>query len=97
MADRTAWRITSANRWFSVFGKKRRRGARRPGPAVHDDLCTVTDADGRVRHRFSATAANRLWLTDITEHPTKEGKPHRCAIKDVLPDRRVRHRLTYAR
>ena len=89
MADRTAWRITSANRWFSVFGKKRRRGARRPGPAVRDDLCTVTDADGRVRHRFSATAANRLWLTDITEHPTKEGKLYCCAIKDVFSGRIV--------
>lgn len=89
MADRTAWRITSANSWFSVFGRKRGNNGKKPGPAVHDDLCTVTDADGRVRHRFSATAANRLWLTDITEHPTGEGKLYCCAIKDVFAGRIV--------
>ena len=50
---------------------------------------TVTDADGRVLHRFSATAANRLWLTDTTEHPTKEGKLYCCAIKDVFSGRIV--------
>lgn len=87
MADRTAWRIASANRWFSVFGTKRGKNSKKPGPAVHDDLCTVSDADGRTRHRFSATAANRLWLTDITEHPTKEGKLYCCAIKDVFAGR----------
>ena len=47
MADRTAWKITSANGWWSVFGKKKGKNGRKPGPAVHDDLCTVTDEDGR--------------------------------------------------
>lgn len=42
MADRTAWRITAANGWWSAFGKKRGKNIKRPGPAVHDDLCTVT-------------------------------------------------------
>ena len=28
-------------------------------------------------------AANRLWLTDITEHRTGEGELYLCAIKDV--------------
>lgn len=89
MSDRTAWRIASGNQWFSVFGKRRRRGVRRPGPAVHDDLCAVTDADGRARHRFSAAGPNRLWLTDITEHRTREGKIYCCAIKDVFAGRIV--------
>ena len=41
------------------------------------------------------TAPNQLWLTDITEHRTGEGKLYLCAIKDVLlqPDRRLLHRL----
>jgi putative transposase len=36
-----------------------------PGPPVHDDL---------VARRFTAAAPDRLWLTDITEHPTTDGK-----------------------
>src|SRR4051794_6136636 len=37
MAERTAWAICSANRWWSVFGKPRRGKGGRPGPPVHDD------------------------------------------------------------
>ncbi|MET7485944.1 IS3 family transposase [Streptomyces sp. NPDC005538] len=79
MADRTAWRICRDNRWWSVFGKKRGRG-RKAGPPVHDDL---------VRRDFTATCANRLWLADITEHATGEGKLYLCAIKDVFSNRIV--------
>lgn len=76
MADRTAWRIASANGWWSAFGKKRARGkSRKAGPPVHDDL---------VQRQFTADGPNRLWLTDITEHRTAEGKLYLCAIKDVF-------------
>lgn len=74
MADRTAWRIASANGWFSVFGKPKRSKVRRRGPPVHDDLCTVVDDHGRTRHVFAADTPNELWRTDITEHTTVEGK-----------------------
>lgn len=53
MSDRTAWRIASSNGWFSAFGKPKRSKARRPGPAVHDDLCAVIDQGGRTRHVFA--------------------------------------------
>jgi len=89
MADRTAWRITASNCWWSVFGKKRGRNGKKPGPAVHDDLCTVTDENGRVRHEFTADGPNQLWLTDITEHKTAEGKLYLCAIKDVFGNKIV--------
>ncbi|MFF4283627.1 DDE-type integrase/transposase/recombinase [Streptomyces kronopolitis] len=79
MADRTAWRICRDNRWWSVFGKKRGKG-RRAGPPVHDDL---------VRRDFTATCANRLWLADITEHATGEGKLYLCAVKDAFSNRIV--------
>ncbi|WP_443065222.1 IS3 family transposase [Streptomyces sp. NBC_00536] len=79
MADRTAWRICRDNRWWSVFGKKRGRN-KKAGPPVHDDL---------VRRDFTATGPNRLWLTDITEHTTGEGKLYLCAIKDVFSKRIV--------
>jgi transposase InsO family protein len=80
MADRTAWRICSAMGWWSAFGKKRRRTGKKAGPPVHDDL---------VRRDFSAKAPNRLWLADITEHRTGEGKLYLCAVKDVYSNRIV--------
>ncbi|MFJ8028899.1 IS3 family transposase [Streptomyces sp. NPDC096311] len=79
MADRTAWRICRDNSWWSVFGKKRGR-IKKAGPPVHDDL---------VCRDFTATGPNRLWLTDITEHATNEGKLYLCAIKDVFSKRIV--------
>ncbi|MER7031942.1 IS3 family transposase [Streptomyces albidoflavus] len=74
MADRTAWRICRGNQWWSVFGKKRGR-TKKAGPPVHDDL---------VNRTFTATGPNRLWLTDISEYPTGEGKLYLCAVKDVF-------------
>lgn len=89
MAERTAWRICSDLGWWSVFGKTRGKNGKKPGPPVHDDLCAVVDAKGRVRHEFAADAPNRLWLSDITEHWTEEGKLYVCAIKDVYSNRIV--------
>ena len=77
MADRTAWRICSANGWWSVFGKKRGRNGKKPKPGTpaYPDL---------VQRDFTAAAPNQRWLTDITEHHTGEGKLYLCAIKDVF-------------
>ena len=38
---------------------------------------------------FTAERPDQLWLTDITEHPTGEGKLYLCAIKDVCSNRIV--------
>ncbi|MGV0869106.1 IS3 family transposase [Corynebacterium kalidii] len=89
MADRTAWRITSSNGWWSVFGKKRAKNGKKPGPPAHDDLCAVVDEHGRTRHVFTATRVNELWLVGITEHGTAEGKLYCCAIKDAFSRRIV--------
>ena len=72
-------RLCSSQRIWSVFAKKRGL-TRKAGPPVHDDL---------VKRDFTATAPNRLWLTDITEHRTDEGKLYLCAIKDVHSNRIV--------
>ena len=81
MVERTAWRICSANGWWSVFGKKRPYGkARRAGVPAHDD---------HVRRDFTAPTPNTLWLADITEHWTDEGKLYLCAVKDVWSNRIV--------
>lgn len=89
MSDRTSWRIASSNGWWSVFGKKRGKNGKKPGPAVHDDLCVIIDEDGRERHQFVADRANHFWLTDITEHKTAEGKLYLWAVKDAFSGRIV--------
>ena len=83
--DRRIWRLCSTNQWWSVFGKRRRGKAGRPGPPTHDD---------QVRRDFTAPAPNRLWLTDITEHPTAEGKLYLCAVKDVFAGRIVGYSIS---
>ena len=72
-------RLCSQQRIWSVFATKRGL-TRTAGPPVHDDL---------VDRKFTATAPNLLWLTDITEHPTAEGKLYLCAVKDVYSGRIV--------
>ena len=89
MAERTAWSICSANGWWSAFGKPRRGKGRQPGPPVHDDLLATVDSHGVTRHAFTAEAPNTVWLTDISEHKTAEGKLYLCAVKDVHSNRIV--------
>jgi putative transposase len=72
-------RLCSQQGIWSAFSKKRGLG-RKAGPPVHDDL---------VGRQFAAEAPDRTWLTDITEHPTAEGKLYLCAIKDVYSNRIV--------
>src|SRR3954452_460764 len=72
-------RLCSQQRIWSVFAKKRGLN-RAAGPPVHEDL---------VDRKFTATAPNVTWLTDITEHNTAEGKLYLCAIKDVYSGRIV--------
>jgi len=74
-------RVARLMRSASLCGIYRRRW-RRAGPVapVHEDL---------VRRRFAADAPDRLWLTDITEHPTREGKVYLAAVLDVYARRIV--------
>ena len=57
---------------------RRRKNHPRPAPPVHDDL---------VQRRFVAEGPDRLWLTDITEHLTREGKVYLAAVLDVYARR----------
>ena len=70
---------------WSAFGKKRAKNGKKPGPPAHDD---------RVRRHFHADAVNELWLTDISEHPTAEGKLYLCAVKDVFSNRIVGYSIS---
>jgi hypothetical protein len=83
--DRTIWRLCAAGGWWSVFGKKRGKNGKKPGPPAHDDL---------VNRDFTAGAPNELWLMDITEHRTDEGKVYLRAIKDVYSNRIVGYSIS---
>jgi putative transposase len=83
--DRTMWRVCSSNGWWSAFGKKRGKNGKKPGPPVHDDL---------VERDFTADVPNELWLADITEHKTDEGKLYLCAIKEVFSNRIVGYSIS---
>jgi len=74
-------RVARLMRSASLCGIYRRR-RRWAGPAApaHEDL---------VRRCFVADAPDRLWLTDITEHPTREGKVYLAAVLDVYARRIV--------
>lgn len=74
-------RVCREHKIWSTTSRKGRKGSgKRPGPAVHDDL---------VKRVFTAEHLDQVWLTDITEHPTSEGKVYCCAIKDVCSNRIV--------
>jgi len=62
---------------LGIYGLPKRRLPRgaKVGKASSLDL---------VRRRFSAEGPDRLWMTDITEHPTREGKIYCCAVIDAF-------------
>jgi transposase InsO family protein len=78
-SERRVWRLCSQERLWSAFAKQRGL-SRKAGPPVHDDL---VDRD------FNAPTTNQVWLTDITEQHTGEGKLYLCAIKNVCSNRIV--------
>lgn len=67
-------RLMRAEGLVGVCHQRKRRG-QRPLPAPHDDL---------VQRRFAADGPDRLWCTDITEHPTNTGKVYCAAVLDVF-------------
>ena len=85
VGERRVWRLCSQQRlWSSTIRKGRRSSGKTPGPAVHDD---------HVQRDFTAQRPDRVWVTDITEHPTAEGKLYCCAIKDLFSNRIVGYAL----
>ena len=87
-SENRVWRLASIAGIFASHHRRKGK-AGKPGPPVHDDLLAVVDEKGRVTHEFTATAPNQVWLTDITEHPTAEGKLYLCAIKDCYSNKIV--------
>ena len=81
VGERRVWRLCRQQKvWSTTTKKGRKSSGKTTGPAVHDDL---------VQRVFTAPAPDVVWLTDITEHPTLEGKLYCCSIKDVFSNRIV--------
>lgn len=59
-----------------IYRRKGRRGL--VNAATEEDL---------VQRRFDVAAPDRLWLTDITEHPTSGGKLYCAAVMDAYSRR----------
>jgi putative transposase len=77
-------RLCTAQKIWSIHARKRGL-SRKAGPPVHDDL---------VQKDFTADRPNQKWLTDITEHPTTEGKLYVCLVKDLWSNRIVGYRTS---
>lgn len=72
-------RVARLMRQAGLQGIYRRKGRRNLiGQATEEDL---------VARRFDVEAPDRLWLTDITEHPTNEGKLYCAAVMDAYSRR----------
>jgi putative transposase len=77
-------RVARLMRQAGIAGlyRRRRRG------------CTVRDPHAEpavdlVNRQFTVQAPNRLWVTDITEHPTAEGRLYCAAVLDAYSRRIV--------
>ena len=56
-----------------------------PGPNTGvRNLKNVATCEDLVQRSFVATRPNELWLTDITEHPSAEGKVCCCVVLDLF-------------
>nr|WP_285702206.1 IS3 family transposase [Actinomadura sp. NBRC 104412] len=72
-------RVERLMRQAGLQGVYRRKGRRNlVNRATEEDL---------VQRRFDVAGPDRLWLTDITEHPTAEGKLYCAAVMDAYSRR----------
>jgi transposase InsO family protein len=47
------------------------------------NLANVATTEDLVNREFRRDGPNQLWMTDITEHPTREGKVYCCCVLDA--------------
>ena len=61
-----------------------------PGPKKRKkNLVNQATEEDLVKRNFTVDRPNALWLTDITEHPTHEGKVYCCVVLDAFSRRVV--------
>ena len=66
-----------------VWKIMRQLGSGPPGPKKCKPPRECRHRGGPRRAQLQASAPNELWLTDITEHPTREGKVYCCVVLDM--------------
>ena len=71
-------RVARLMRQAGIQGLYRRK---RSWTTVRDP--TAEPAPDLVNRHFAVDGPDRLWITDITEHPTEEGKVYYAAVMDV--------------
>jgi putative transposase len=72
-------RVERLMRQAGLQGIYRRKG--------HRNLVNAATEEDLVRRQFTAPAPDRLWLTDITEHPAGDGKLYCAAVMDAYSPR----------
>jgi putative transposase len=81
-----------AHPWHGGSGQRATRSSTKeqptiaglPGPAKVRRLHGVATADELVHRKFHRLSPKELCVTDITEHPTREGKVYSCAVMDTF-------------
>jgi putative transposase len=76
-------RVERLMRQLGIAGvyRRRKRGCTRRDPAA-------IPSDDLVNRRFTISSPDRLWVRDITEHPTGTGKVHLGGARRVVAARR---------
>ena len=72
-------RVARLMRQAGLQGIYRRKGRK--------NLVNAATEEDLVHRQFQVDALDRLWLTDITEHPTAEGKLYCAAVMDACSRR----------
>ena len=60
-----------------------------PGPAKTKRVKGRPTSDDLVKRQFTRSDTDELWVSDITEHPTREGKVYCCCVLDTCSRRIV--------
>ena len=68
---------------YSIMREQGRKGLPKPSTGRRGLPGAFVAAD-LVCRDFSEDGPNKLWVTDITEHPTREGKVFCCAVLDAF-------------
>lgn len=68
---------------YSIMREQGLKGLPKPPAGRRGPVGAFVAAD-LVRRDFSGDGPNKLWVTDITEHPTREGKVFCCAVLDAF-------------
>jgi putative transposase len=78
-------RVERLMREAGIQGIYRRKGRK--------NLVNTATEEDLVHRAFTAAVPDRLWLTDITEHPTEEGKLYCAAVLDAFSRRIIGHSI----